>query len=404
MYMKQNSGVTMSGGTAFPFDRLPQTAGYRRRGKDGGKTSVRGAAKRRAKSLRRDAGYDSAGSSNGSRSPDRADRRPAAATPAARTRTPSTTTTTAAAGAVAATTRPATESPVAAPTAPKPAADSVAAKGRRGRPSTAMTYTPATPLQIRPFHSAELQGSQRVGIIGLPGMGKSTCVKSLLYELRYAYPVVTAVSGSEAENGFYGAMIPPLYVCNKLSKKFLKMSINRQRLAVAHDCALTDALLVLDDCFESPAELDNKMTRIMFKQGRHLRLAVWVVQQYIVDLKPYARSTTSAVVLFHCPSGRDRRLLYTNYGSMFPDYGSFDAVYTAICAHQPHTAMVLLLNRPGGGGLHECVFWYKPQLFGPDDPPIELCHPDVRRHAELRTDPDRLRGVELLTIESADGD
>ena len=84
---------------------------------------------------------------------------------------------------------------------------------------------------------------------------------------------------------------------------------------------------------EHPQQLDNSTMRILFKHGRHLHASVWVIQQYIIDLKPYARSTTSAVFLFHCPNcgvaherysddrvdkftvlnSRDRRLLFENY-------------------------------------------------------------------------------------------
>ena len=82
---------------------------------------------------------------------------------------------------------------------------------------------------------------------------------------------------------------------------------------------------------QHPQQLDNSTMRILFKHGRHLHASVWVIQQYIIDLKPYARSTTSAVFLFHCPdcgvshngndrvdkstvlSSRDRRLLFENY-------------------------------------------------------------------------------------------
>ena len=65
-------------------------------------------------------------------------------------------------------------------------------------------------------------------------------------------------------------------------------------------------------------------------------------------LGPYARSTTSAVFLFHCPSCRDRRLLFENYGSVFPDYQAFCACYNAICS-APYTAMVILLNQGNRG-------------------------------------------------------
>lgn len=74
-----------------------------------------------------------------------------------------------------------------------------------------------------------LSGSQRVGIIGLPGTGKSTCSMSLLTELRYNFPVINVFSGSESDNPFYSLVIPKLFIRAKVSKRGLKQFINRQR-------------------------------------------------------------------------------------------------------------------------------------------------------------------------------
>ena len=258
---------------------------------------------------------------------------------------------------------------------------------------------PSIGLGILPLDPGRLAGSQRLGIIGLPGTGKSTCCRSLLSDLCRSFPVVNVFSGSEGDNPFYSDMIPKLFVHNKISQKGLKMFVNRQRLAIGYDAPMKDALLILDDCFESPNQMDNSTMRILFKQGRHLRASVWVVQQYVVDLKPYARSTTSAVFLFHCPSSRDRRLLFENYGSVFPDYASFCACYNAICA-TPHTAMVILLNQGNQHNVLESVFWYKPRLHPPGT--LRLCHPLVWKYANPRTDESCMDRLALLSCHTGD--
>lgn len=262
--------------------------------------------------------------------------------------------------------------------------------------------TSASSVGIRELDTSCLVGSQRVGIIGLPGTGKSTCCRSLLADLRYAYPVVAVCSNSETDNPFYSTMLPRLFVHTKLTNKVLKMFINRQRLALGCNSPLKDGLLILDDCFEQPQDLDNQMVRMLFKQGRHLRASVYVVQQYIVDLKPYARSTTSAVFLFHCPSARDRRLLFQNYGACFPDYNTFCACYNAICG-EPHTAMVILNQGNGRGDFRESVFWYRPRMYNDADAAnLRLCHPSLWEHANERTDKSRLDTLALLSCDSVD--
>ena len=78
---------------------------------------------------------------------------------------------------------------------------------------------------------------------------------SLLVELRHNFPVINVFSGSEADNPFYGTCIPKLFINSRVSKRGLKQFINRQRLAIAHNSPLKDALLILDDCFDHPSAL-----------------------------------------------------------------------------------------------------------------------------------------------------
>ena len=74
------------------------------------------------------------------------------------------------------------------------------------------------PLQMPNSHGIQeldmnvLRGSKRVGIIGLPGMGKSSACRTLLRHLYSSFLVVCVCSGSESENPFYSKFVPRLYI------------------------------------------------------------------------------------------------------------------------------------------------------------------------------------------------
>ena len=123
----------------------------------------------------------------------------------------------------------------------------------------------------------------------------------------------------------------------------------------------------------------------------------WHQKRYVQDLRPWARSTTSAVFLFHTPSHRDRKLLFDNYGSAFADFTQFCQIFQYITA-EPHTAMVLLLNN-GSTNLLDNVFWFRGSA---DTNDFKICHPALWAYALERTDESRTKNVTLMSCHSGD--
>ena len=252
-------------------------------------------------------------------------------------------------------------------------------------------------IAFRYFNPMEhLTGAERVGIIGLPGMGKSSAVKSLLYQLQSNFATVLVISGSETDNNFYAACVPKLFIQNSVAPKVLKMLINRQRLVMNSGNKHTHTLLILDDVMDNPKALDNPGINLLYKQGRHVNVSVWLIQQYPMDVKPFVRTTTSAVFLFHTGNTDARRKLYEIYGSgVFRDFQEFDHVFSYITSTHRHTAMVILPNAPAGAlGLAGCVFWYRARM---DLPKFQAGHPAIWQYAKERTDETKTRDMALLS-------
>ena len=254
------------------------------------------------------------------------------------------------------------------------------------------------PIKIGQFTPIDhLTGCERIGIIGLPGMGKSCTVRSLLYELQSLYTALQVISGSETDNGFYSALVPKLFIHNRVSSRVLKQLVNRQRLLLAHnsDRLNSHAILILDDVLDSPKVMNNQAISLLYKQGRHLNASVWLVQQYPMDVKPFIRSTTSAVFLFYNASADMRLKLYNNYASgIFKDFAMFDHVFSSITVDK-HTAMVILLNR-GALEIQKVVFWYKASMEIPED--FRCCSDSVWDHNHKRIDINKAMDVSLMTV------
>ena len=145
--------------------------------------------------------------------------------------------------------------------------------------------------------AAHLDGSERLGIIGLPGTGKSCCVKLLLHALHGQFGKVMAMSVSESDKRMNEPFVPKLFVHNRFSVTALKQFVNGQRLLRATDpnAAHQHSLGIMDDVLDNARLLDQPVVHM---QGRHINSSVWLVQQYPMDVRPFIRSTTSAVILY----------------------------------------------------------------------------------------------------------
>lgn len=53
------------------------------------------------------------------------------------------------------------------------------------------------------MYDSEYGGGSKIVVIGKPGTGKSTLIKSILYAKKHIFPVAVAMSGSEDSNEAY---------------------------------------------------------------------------------------------------------------------------------------------------------------------------------------------------------
>ena len=249
--------------------------------------------------------------------------------------------------------------------------------------------------------AAHLDGSERLGIIGLPGTGKSCCVKSLLHALHGQFGKVMAMSGSESDNRYYESFIPKLFVHNRFSVTALKQFVNGQRLLRATDPngAHQHSLIIMDDVLDNARQLDQPVVHMLYKQGRHINSSVWLVQQYPMDVRPFIRSTTSAVILYGNVNQQARRKMYDNYGSLFPSFAEFEAAFEHVTTSQPHTALVILLK--GSRPIQSAVFWYRADLSH-IPPGFIVGHPRMQEHSAARLDAGKAQDMGLLSMVGSD--
>ena len=211
---------------------------------------------------------------------------------------------------------------------------------------------------LRPAVTDHLQadsyGSKTV-VIGKAGTGKSTIIKSLLYEKQAIFPVGLVLSGTEDSNGFYGQFFPPSFIVQGYSEPKLKTFIERQKRA-RRELTNPWALLLIDDCMDEIGVFRTKTQYALYKNGRHFKMLYIVAMQYARDVPPAVRANIDTTFILREASLHNRKILYENYAGIIPTFALFCHIMDTVTVH--YTALVIH-NTSASNCWQDCVYWYR---------------------------------------------
>jgi hypothetical protein len=113
-------------------------------------------------------------------------------------------------------------------------------------------------------------------LIGRRDTGKSFLVRDLLY-YHQQIPIGTVISGTEEGNGFYGKMVPKLFIHNEYNTAIIENILKRQRTVLkqikkemeTYKRTTIDprSFVILDDCLYDNTWARDKMMRLLFMNG-----------------------------------------------------------------------------------------------------------------------------------------
>ncbi len=126
------------------------------------------------------------------------------------------------------------------------------------------------------FKANEAKGPTVV-LIGKRDTGKSFLVRDLLF-YHQDIPIGTVISGTEEGNGYYGKMVPKLFIHNEYSTAIIENILKRQRQVLkqikkemeTYKRSTIDprAFVILDDCLYDNTWARDKMMRLLFMNGK----------------------------------------------------------------------------------------------------------------------------------------
>jgi hypothetical protein len=214
------------------------------------------------------------------------------------------------------------------------------------------------------FHPNESKGPVVV-LIGRRDTGKSFLVRDLLYYHK-DIPIGTVISGTEEGNGFYGRLVPKLFIHNEYNTAIIENILKRQRQVLKQikkemeqfNRSTIDprAFIILDDCLYDNTWSRDKMMRLLFLNGRHWKLMLVITMQYPLGIPPTLRTNIDYVFILREPYIANRKRIYENYAGMFPTFESFSQVMDQCTENYE---CLVINNNSKSNKLQDQVFWYK---------------------------------------------
>ena len=202
-------------------------------------------------------------------------------------------------------------------------------------------------------------------LIGRRDTGKSYLVRDLLY-YHQDIPIGTVISGTEEGNGFYGKMVPKLFIHNEYNTAIIENILKRQRGVLKQIKKEMESFkrstidprtfVILDDCLYDNTWARDKMMRLLFMNGRHWKVMLLITMQYPLGIPPTLRTNIDYVFILREPYIANRKRIYENYAGMFPTLESFCQVMDQ-CTE--NFECLVINNNSKSNKLQDQVFWYK---------------------------------------------
>ncbi len=204
-----------------------------------------------------------------------------------------------------------------------------------------------------------------VVLIGRRDTGKSFLVKDLLY-YHQDIPIGTVISGTEEGNGFYGKLVPKLFIHNEYNSAIIENILKRQKQVLkqikkeveTYKKSTIDprTFTILDDCLFDNTWSKDKLMKLLFMNGRHWKIMLIITMQYPLGIPPILRTNIDYVFILREPYIANRKRIYDNFAGMFPTFESFCQVMDQCTENYE---CLVINNNSKSNQLKDQVFWYK---------------------------------------------
>jgi len=202
-------------------------------------------------------------------------------------------------------------------------------------------------------------------MLGRRDTGKSFLIKDLLYH-HQTIPNGIVISATEDSNGFFGTIVPRMFIhseynsniiCNVIRRQYdVLKDIKKRNEMYGQDNTDPRTFLILDDCMFDNSFVKDKAIRYIFLNGRHAKILFIITSQYPLGLPPILRSNIDYVFILREPVVKNKMRIYENYAGMCPTFEVFNKIMDDCTENY---GCLVINNNTKSNKLVDQLLWYR---------------------------------------------
>jgi hypothetical protein len=202
-------------------------------------------------------------------------------------------------------------------------------------------------LRLKKFDVAAMQPSSVIFLIGSQHVGKTFMIKHILRRTQ-DLSSGTIICGTPYT--FY-TDVPNATVYETFDTKILANIVQDQRKT------RSKSFVVLDDCIYDQSWHNIPSIRNLVMHSRTLNTMFFFTQIWAYGIPPTLSASIDYVFLFRSPILANRRRIFEQYGSLFPDFDTFMQIMN-VCTDKEYDCLVLDFTSRSSA-IEDRVFWYR---------------------------------------------
>lgn len=218
---------------------------------------------------------------------------------------------------------------------------------------------------LNPKDQKDTKGGARYGVIGMPGSGKSSLIKYLMYCKKHIAPVAQIFSGSEENQPFFGDFTPQSFISGDLEASNMNPLENfekRQKIARQYlepEGTSPWCFNIVEDGTSDTKFMKTPVFQRMYKNGRHWRMIHLLSLQFALDLKSNIRGCLDGVFIMFTANPDIRKKIYEKFGNYIPTYADFCDLMDSL---EQYEALYINYKSSENNDLESNVFFIKPDI------------------------------------------